>query len=372
MSTAAAPRTWTPPGAGSAAARLATTLAAAVMLVVATAGPALAHIRASSATNFDSRLTDVPDLDGVRWWLYPGGEYLEVENTSGQPLTVLGYDGEPYLRVGPDGVERNRNSPATYLNEERYADVAVPPRADPEAAPDWERLSDAPRYAWHDHRTHWMAPDPPPVIADDPGTPREVHTWTVPFAYDGRALEISGSLRWEPGPAWWTWLLAGLVLTAPAAAGLRRRGLDALRPAAVVVAVVALVNLVHLRDEVSALPLPALDVAFGIGHNLLFIGAGLAGAALAWRRTSSLLPLGIGAGAVAFHQGLLQVSQLGASQVATVWPPALIRLLVALSIGQALWTAVVLNHARRTQTAPPSAPPAPAAHAAVGAPAEAR
>jgi hypothetical protein len=343
--------------------RVAGTLAAALMLVALTAGPALAHTRASSATNFDSRIVEAPNLDGVSWRLYPGGEYLEVENTSGRPLVVHGYDGEPYLRVGPGGVERNRNSPATYLNEERYADVAVPPRADPEAAPDWERLSGAPRHAWHDHRTHWMAPAPPPEVAAEPGTARHLHDWAVPFRHAGQAYEVQGALRWEPGPSWWPWLLAGLALTAPAAAGLRRRGLDALRPAAVVLAAVAVLNLAHLPDEIRALPLPALDVAFGIGHNLLFIGAGLAGAALAWRRTTSLLPLGIGAGAVAFHQGLLQVSQLGASQLPTAWPPVVVRLLVALSLAQALWTALVLLRARRPAAAHPeggvSPPPAP-------------
>jgi hypothetical protein len=331
--------------------RVAGTLAAALMLVALTAGPALAHTRASSATNFDSRIVEAPNLDGVSWRLYPGGEYLEVENTSGRPLVVHGYDGEPYLRVGPGGVERNRNSPATYLNEERYADVAVPPRADAAAPPDWEQLTGAPRHAWHDHRTHWMAPDPPVTIAEASGTPQTVHDWTVPFTLDGRTEQLAGVLRWEPGPAWWPWLIAGLVLTAPAAAGLRRRGVDALRPAAAVVAVVAVVNLAHLPDEVAALPLPVLDVLFGIGHNVLFISVALAGAALAWRRTRSLLPLGVAAGAVAFHQGLLQVSQLGASQLATVWPPTVIRMLVALSLGQAVWAAVVLVHAWRSAAA---------------------
>jgi tetratricopeptide (TPR) repeat protein len=97
-----------------------------------------------------------------------------------------------------------------------------------------------------------------------------------------------------------------------------------------------------------ALPLPALDVVFGILHNLLFIGAGLVGAALTWRKPEgSLLPLGIASGAVLFHQGLLQVAQLGASQLATVWPTAVIRALVALSVGQALWVAVMIARALR-------------------------
>jgi hypothetical protein len=270
-------------------------------------------------------------------------------------LTVLGYDGEPYLRIGPEGVQRNRNSPATYLNEERYADVAVPPRADPDAPPDWEQLSRAARHAWHDHRAHWMAPAPPPAVTEGPDRQRRLHGWSVPFAYDGTAYEVRGVLHWTPGPARWPWLLAGLVLTAPAALALRRPGADPRRPAALVVAAVALANLAHLPDEVVSLPLPALDIVFGLGHNLLFITVALGGALLTWRGSRSLLPLGVASGAVLFHQGLLQVSQLGASQLPTVWPPALIRLLVGASIAQAVWVAAVLVRARRRATPAPRA-----------------
>jgi hypothetical protein len=319
--------------------RLAAALIGALLLVGLTAAPAFAHTRASTATNFDSRITEAPQVPGVTWRLYPGGEYLEVTNTGSAALTVLGYDGEPYLRIGPDGVERNRNSPATYRNRERYGDVAIPPRADPDAAPDWEHLSQRPRYAWFDHRAHWM-----------PGqTVSGVETWTVPFTHDDRTLTVTGTLRWEPGPPWWPWVLAALVLTAPALTGRRA--------AAAVVAVVALVNLAHLPDELAALPVPTLDVVFGVLHNVLFIGAGLAGAGLAWRgRTTSLLPLGIGAGAVLFHQGLLQLSQLGASQLATIWPPAVIRMLVALSLAQAVWVAAVIVAGLRRAPQPATEP----------------
>ena len=50
---------------------------------------------------------------------------------------MLGYQDEPYLRVGPDGVFENRRSPAVYLNANRRGSTAVPRSADPDAEPDW-------------------------------------------------------------------------------------------------------------------------------------------------------------------------------------------------------------------------------------------
>jgi hypothetical protein len=342
-------------------ARAAVVLLTALVLVAMAATPSLAHTRASSATNLDSRIEQVPALPGVTWRVYPGGEYLEVTNRGRSELIVLGYSGEPYLRVGPDGVQRNRNSPATYLNAERFGDVAVPPRADADAPPEWERLTDEPRYAWHDHRIHWMAPDPPGVATDAPPAGLEVFAWAVPVVYDGERLAVRGRLMWVPSSPWWAWLGLGLALTAGALAGLRRRDRLAIaRPAAVVVAAVALFNLVHLPDEVAALPLPALDVVFGVLHNVLFIGTGLVGAGLAWRKAnSSLLPLGIASGAVLFHQGLLQIPQLAASQLATVWPAEVIRIAVALSVGQAAWVALVVGVGLHLR--PPAAEPEAAA-----------
>ena len=65
-----------------------------------------------------------------------------MRNDTDQELVIEGYDGEPYLRFDADGgVFRNANSPATYLNQERYGGVDVPASASKSAAPSWERVS---------------------------------------------------------------------------------------------------------------------------------------------------------------------------------------------------------------------------------------
>ena len=57
---------------------------------------------------------------------------------------MLGYEGEPYLRFNDRGVDRNVNSPATYLNQDRYGQVNPPPNATADATPEWEHISDTP------------------------------------------------------------------------------------------------------------------------------------------------------------------------------------------------------------------------------------
>ena len=69
-------------------------------------------------------------------------------------------------RIGPDGVWRNANSAATYINLDRFARVDVPDKAEGGAEPDWVQVSTEPTYVWHDHRTHWMSENQlPPVVA---------------------------------------------------------------------------------------------------------------------------------------------------------------------------------------------------------------
>lgn len=321
------------------------TIAAAGLVigtVILIASPAWGHTRAAMASDWQPEITSVPDIPGLSWRLYPAGEFLALETRTSDEIVVLGYEDEPYLRFGPDEVEQNLNSPATYLNSRRDGDVALPPRADASAPPEWKQVTDSSGLAWFDHRVHRM-PNAGPWS-------HPASAWEVPFTVDGRRYLLAGELLRVPGPAWWQPLALGLALTAGAMWGARRTGFEALRPAAVVVVLVAVLNLVHLPDEVAALPASRIDIAFGLLHNLLFIGVGIAGALLTVRRSQpSALALIVGSIAVAFHQGFLQVGQLGASQLPTIWPPGLIRLAVALSVAQLLWVLIVVvryRHAR--------------------------
>jgi hypothetical protein len=309
-------------------------------LLLVTAAPAAAHGRGSDATNFRSEILQTPGFDGVTWRIYGGDEMLGVVNEGPEELLVLGYRDEPYLRVGPDGVFENVRSPATYLNRERYL-VEAPPEADPDAEPEWEQVSDGNRYAWHDHRIHWMSPTIPPSVTD-PDMETLIQEWAVDVVHAGDAAQVTGELRWVPGPSPWPWLGLGLALSLAALVGIRTtpgedRWPGLARPAAVVLAAIAVLNLTHLVDDFVAVPMPLSAVLLAAFQTALFIGIGFFGAIRGWQaQEGAFTALGVGAGAMFVGQGLLYLSVLSASQVASVFPVEVARLAVAVSLMQVL------------------------------------
>ena len=64
-------------------------------------------------------------------------------------VVILGYSGEPYLRVGAAGAFENVRSPAVYLNATRNGGIP-PSSADPSAPPEWRRIGvrGGPRSSW--------------------------------------------------------------------------------------------------------------------------------------------------------------------------------------------------------------------------------
>ena len=169
-----------------------------VAAALAAAPAALAHGEGAER-GYVSTLTAVePPNVGLFVDVLEGDDRLALTNTTGKPLLVLGYEGEPYLRFDAEGVYENARSPAAALNNDRYGRVELPPEADPAAEPDWRKVADGRTYEWHDHRIHWMSQTPPPSIRDDPDTPEHVFDWKVPAELDGRPLLIRGSLDYVP------------------------------------------------------------------------------------------------------------------------------------------------------------------------------
>ncbi len=178
-------------------------LLSAALLAALVACPAAAGHGDGASRGYTSAVTTItPDLDGLTVQVLQGDDQLHLRNDTGQELVIEGYDDEPYLRFDADGgVFRNANSPATYLNQERYGGVDVPATASKSATPSWERVSSGRAYEWHDHRIHWMSTIDPPKVRQASDQPHHVFDWNVPGTAGGKPLAIRGTLDYQPPPA---------------------------------------------------------------------------------------------------------------------------------------------------------------------------
>jgi hypothetical protein len=312
------------------------TAAAALTCGSLVAGALPAAADPAGPTNYESEVMAVdPPTDDVAVSVLGGDAFVEVRAEAGTTVEIDGYDGEPYLRFGPDGrVERNEASPTRWLNDARYgaAETTVPPEASSEAPPRWEVVADEGTYAWHDHRVHWMSPDLPPNVDPGAGQAQPVTAWELPLTVDGEEVVASGELVWlppaSPVPAAVTVLLvAGLGV-----ALLLRR--PAFAPVVTVVGALA-AGTVGVAGSVGLPPGADADPAHVI---LPAVSLVLVGVAFAVRSRPGLGPALVGglAGLPLLVFSVLLFRALTAAIVPTVLPDLAARLLVAVTLGAAI------------------------------------
>ncbi|MGH9139431.1 MAG: hypothetical protein ACRD0G_20665 [Acidimicrobiales bacterium] len=343
------------------------TVTIALGWLVAAATPAAAHsVSGVGATNYQTRLNAItPEVPGVEMRVIETGSRFELTNTTGQDIIVLGYQDEPYLQVGPDGVFENRRSPAVYLNASRQGDTAVPGSADPDADADWHKTSDGHVSRWHDHRIHWMGNQDPPQVRDDPGrTHVVIPEWTITMRMGDQTIEATGDLVWVPGPSPVPWL----VLAAALAAGVALLAVTPVwaRALAVVLAAAAVIDIIHAVGigwaKAGGVGTKVGQLASGSFYALVaWIAAGIGVWLLARRKPEGLLAAGFAGAFITLFGGIVDFSDLTRSQVPFAWSATLARLLVAasLGIGVGLVIAAVLG-VRRYPIARPIPDPAPA------------
>lgn len=119
---------------------------------------------------------------------------LFLSNPQRRPLTVLGRDGEPFLRFGPAGVEVNTASRTHVEDRQARGEAAGPPAPEPV----FEVVDPAgTSYTWLDARLRYPDELPPPDVLAA-GEPAVVERWEVPVQ-GGEPL--TGEVRWEPEAA---------------------------------------------------------------------------------------------------------------------------------------------------------------------------
>lgn len=318
------------------------------MACVLPAGPAMAHaIQGVALTNYQSRLVAVtPDDAGVSARLLEGGGRIEISSPRAEAL-VLGYEDEPFLRIGPGGVFENKNSPSTYRSKTRLAAGEVPARADAKKAPEWERIRSGSVAKWFDHRIHFIVEDYPPAVREQPGRSHVVREWTIPILLGDQSVEVKGELTWIPAGSPIIWLaIMGALLTggllAPRFVGLVRAVTLTLTAAIVLDVVDALaISLVAIKAGQFVPSLVVLMVGYGLGGiGLLKVRRG--------KREGVILAL-FGGLAILILSGITSIFLLFRSHFEADYPLSVARLSAVVAV--ALGLSVVVLCARTLRAA---------------------
>ncbi|MEA2382404.1 MAG: hypothetical protein QOH72_2375 [Solirubrobacteraceae bacterium] len=209
--------------------RLRAVATGAALLALLCAAPAFAHQGNPNYRSVIHGLT--PAVPGVKLQVLNFDDRLQLDNRTGKTIVVQGYQKEPYARLLADGtVEVNHNSPAFYLNDDRFAQSKVPATAKPTATPAWQVVDRTGTFQWHDHRIHWMSTVAPKQVTDK-SKRTKVFDWNVPLQVGRQKASVTGSLFWQPKPGGGipTGALAALVALAVLGLGVvfvvrRRRG----------------------------------------------------------------------------------------------------------------------------------------------------
>jgi hypothetical protein len=195
----------------------AATLLAGLVLTLG-AGPASAHTVGGliAASNYRTEVRGIdPPIPGVTARVVDRGNQIELTNHGAEEITVLGYQNEPYLRIGPGGVFENERSPSTFSNRSSAPPARIPSRYDAAARPEWRRISSRPVATFHDHRAHWSGGADPPAVRRDKGRRQVVMpNWQVPIMAGNRTSILSGSIEWVPGPSPLPWAALAVAIAA--------------------------------------------------------------------------------------------------------------------------------------------------------------
>ena len=325
------------------------------LVVMATCGallparPASAHSASNSpASNYVSSITAVsPRTTAFSVRVVEAGSRLELRWRSGDDVLVPDYDGHPYLRVGPKGVEENQQSNAVYLNRSRLGSTTIPDGLKPDGPPQWKLLATEPVARWHDHRIHWMSSSAPPQVAGKTNQRQLIQDWDVPVTQGGLGHHVSGTLFWVPGPSPTSFLGAAAVLAAAligfalwarrSASGVRRSCL-AVIPAVVVLVVADALHLFGIAFGIEGSTASGFGRLFSVGYVSIaaWVLAATATALLLRRRDDALYLVTFAAGLMFVVGGLADFSVLSRTSIPFAFSVGIARWCIAVTLGLGL------------------------------------
>lgn len=289
---------------------------------LAVAPAACAHLRSGTiAVDYRARLT-APTRRGFTARVMQSDRALSISVQQGHSVVVLGYLGEPFLRLDAAGLAVNAASPtsvgAGVLKKDELASGSKAV---------WRLDRGRRSVVWHDARVQGL----PPGVGHG--------AWEVPLVVDGRRTLLTGELVRLPAPALWPWAIVATLLagaTTVLALGRRPRALHISSVGVGVVAAIA-ATATALGFALDAYASPGTWIA-GL-DELVFIAVGLG--VLAWGPRKAHAWATIGLGLVSSAVGLSNGPVFFHAIVLSVIPSATARALVAAAIGAGVAAAVL-------------------------------
>jgi hypothetical protein len=286
-------------------------LALAALAALAAPATAAAHPRAPAIALDDRATVDRTPAPGVRASIVDGDRKLRLVVAAGVRVVVLGYLGEPMLRLSADEVAASGRSPTALANS-----LVQSSRAG------WLRVGGGPSFAWHDHR---LAPRLPSGLSRA--------RWSIPLLVNGRRVSLSGELVRTAKPALWPWVVLGAALVAAGVAVARVRRLELSVAGGTAIAALAgaagLTSLAGFSLAAAGVVRSRVELAAAVA----LAAAAVAGLVLGGRRR---LAVAGAIGALALVEGLGRLGVFVHGVVVSELPPAAARAAATVAIGGGL------------------------------------
>jgi len=290
-----------------------------------------------AATNGQSSVVAIDPSGVVRAGVIGGDAAVRITAQPGHDVVVLGYQGEPYLRIAADGTASvNAHSPARALNRTRNGDSDADPTSIT-AEPEWITIAGTGEVIWHDHRVHSMA-------AVDDG-----HDWTISLIVDGQPVEIRGVLEVRSPPPVLLWVLIIAMLSGAVIAIGRRN------PATTALLCAAIAAVISLLLAVMVTIATPVQLGRDLFPVLLTLGAWIACIGGAFLRGRSRIILTIASAALSAGFLATMLKNLSSAVPMPVFgPPVVNRVALSIALSSMLASIVLAVIASGR---PPTQPP---------------
>ncbi len=282
-------------------------LAAAALVAPGTAD---AHLRTGRvAVDYRSSLSPLrPPLAGaldVR--VFRADLALRVRVVGNHRVVILGYFGEPFIRLGPGGAFVNDASLTA-------AGTGLAVVRGSGHTPQWRLRSREPSVTWHDARLH---------------RGRRGH-WAVPLVVDGRRTQLQGEITRVRAPSAWAWIGVGAFFAIAIAVLLARRSIEPIRTAAAWLGWIAALATLAAAIGFAAAPTASEGIWVEAANEIVPALVGI-GFLVRGSRDTKALAGGL-LGLLALAVGLTRLPVLTHGIVFSALPGQLARLAVVLAI----------------------------------------